>query len=691
MGLRPDRPFASLNSLRHLIFLGVPFLLLLYGVNSLIHDFESEQQDARGDVIARVRDFAGDVKRRANDRFRWFVLSKSGSVFARDSIRTVAGSRVVLEFRDGSELEIGENSLIYLQAKGSEVELKFVRGRAKIKGKTTGITIRTAAPGPSIRARDTDAEIDAGDSSGLNVSVVRGTLEVLPTFTAGRTPAAEAPKVVKQIQVSSTGETSVAVEVLRAVLPEPGAWGLAGNPVKFEWSGTAKELLISRRMDFKSSDRVVSVTGSSTALTLEPGHYFWKLRSGDTLSPVRPLIIYGKNPPELTEPKDGALIWSDESEAEVRFRWKGEPYLERYVLEVAEDAQFAGKVQRTEVAGTEAKLTLESIRSGYWRVVGESPQNRLSSSVRAIGVITKRFKPSDFKISLPKENAVSRISEPVIFEWSGDPIFPAVWLGIPGEFRVKVSQPGGKGRYVWNTSKAGKFEWSLEAGRARTSGTVEIRAPIPELVLSPPRLGEQLLSEVAQQAKRLEGAQNLVLGWKPVSGAEKYLVVISRKRDLTKPVENESTHKTEFEPRESSSLTGHLYYQIQAVLTNGDVAKSAVGDYLLLPAAPTLGFPVSGEKISRSKLASPGMDRIILSWKQTAFAAAYEVELALDPGFKRKLWTRKTERNFVVVESPKLGVYWWRVKSMTQSGARTPANATHENGNASPRSFTVEP
>src|SRR5688572_15295822 len=92
----------------------------------LQRDFSSLEAD-RGAEYGTVTACDSDARRRHSDSYLWSRLSQGQPVFRRDSIRVGPQGFANVELKDGTKIELGENSLVIIDDPKT-LALRFVRG-----------------------------------------------------------------------------------------------------------------------------------------------------------------------------------------------------------------------------------------------------------------------------------------------------------------------------------------------------------------------------------------------------------------------------------------------------------------------------------------------------------------------------------------------------------------------------------
>lgn len=134
----------------HAAALAVPALIATVSAFQVVTQFREDFGVTRGKQLGTALRPQGEVLKRSSRSFRWYNVAESEDLVEKTSIRTSGESRVSLQFRDGSSLDLGPQSLVVLGGAGEKVpRLKVMRGRVAFKAKGP---MRIEAAGKTLEA-----------------------------------------------------------------------------------------------------------------------------------------------------------------------------------------------------------------------------------------------------------------------------------------------------------------------------------------------------------------------------------------------------------------------------------------------------------------------------------------------------------------------------------------------------------
>ncbi len=113
---------------------------------------------------------------------------------------------------------------------------------------------------------------------------------------------------------------------------------------------------------------------------------------------------------------------------------------------------------------------------------------------------------------------------------------------------------------------------------------------------------------------------------------------------------------------------------MKGILADGREVASTQVPIRVLMSAPVVKLPQPGSIL---KAGAGGL----MTWEKTAITEEYELQVATNPGFSKPSIQLKQKQNFYLLQAPKAGSYYWRVRSL--GGGRE--SAWSENGH-----FSVE-
>lgn len=197
------------------------------GLKALYDDVNRSGGVGLGSPMAQVERHAAKVRRKVGSSYVWNPVRPHEDLYRRDSVQTAKGAAATIRFKDGAQVELGENSLVVIDDL-SQLSLNFVRGSVVVrskdgasdgdqkisvdkdgKAKVEKILIRLTSPEPAFRAFTPDQQPKSVTFSWTAPQGKPGaTLELAPNGDFKS-------KLLKRFSASSQGLT---------LTPPPGAY-----------------------------------------------------------------------------------------------------------------------------------------------------------------------------------------------------------------------------------------------------------------------------------------------------------------------------------------------------------------------------------------------------------------------------------------------------------------------------------
>ncbi len=394
---------------RHTAALAIPVILLCYSAFRFQSFFTADFSGDGKATAANVIYSSGDIKRRPLERFRWFNLGGNAKLFENDSIRVSADSKLTIRMNDGSEIEIGERSLVSLEKRDGEISIRATGGRLRFKaGKKA---LRIISNGQTLHAQNSSGTIEDTDGR-TAVRVTEGkaelknpngrTLSVTTTQSAQvskeglaqvgkfeladpfEKPAAKPPQAMRVLPALLAGSLLHSNRDHRRIQKDP-LLALRWIP----YPGAVAYRVKVRSPAGKES--VQNVSPEDSALEIKPAfnqplNYSIEaiLENGDAIASSKQNLELHFDPPLVRSPIPGMTIRRRELIEKMNERivlsWENTSFTEAYELEIAEDPGFKRFVRRFETQNN--FFIFQNIVRGtyFWRVKSRSSHSETEST-----------------------------------------------------------------------------------------------------------------------------------------------------------------------------------------------------------------------------------------------------------------------------------------------------------------------
>ncbi len=339
---------------------------------------------ARAEAVAMMAFTSNEVRRRAEKTLIWEDISTGEKAYQRDTVFVPPGSSAVLRFRDGSVLQLEQDSLIVIEApeedseKGAvPVNVTLQHGGISGKAGTKGMTVTTAGG---------SAELSAGAGARLRLDrKKRMQIDGVSGSASLRTRAGDRQLGSGASALIDTQGRTVEGSGFRVQLTQP-AYGARiyfyeqAPTVSFSWrdpDGSAAALQRAADRDFTERRSSVAVEGERAHLPLAAeGNTYWRVvdAGGKPVSDTSFYVLIRDTPPVLSSPGEGEVVSATGSQP-VRLAWTEVTGVAGYLVELSTDPALAKTPSRFRAEG-EQYWWSGDLTEGvyYWRVRADDPE-----------------------------------------------------------------------------------------------------------------------------------------------------------------------------------------------------------------------------------------------------------------------------------------------------------------------------
>lgn len=474
--------------------------LLFFEIRRSSHD---QGERSVGEITYRNR----VAQRRDPGRIIWSDVNPGDIVYDGDSVRTGDAAEAVIDLADGASIELDPDSLIVVSLR-ERPGVRLVRGSMIVRPGRSGVNIdynqaRYTAEGQSVRmaGNETEAEAEAGDGSALR----------LPDGTVVLRSGESA--------VLKNGTEQRVAREMRPLLPADNArfFVAAGHRIDVDFRWTPSEgaaTLEVQRGSLDAAPVATDISGGRATMSFGEGSYFWRIRRGGELSPLRRLRVREKDALVLLQPAADAVLVGPGENRTVSFRWREHELASSYFVEIARDRGFSDTVAHETVQRSGIALSLPA-GTYYWRIVarGSVPGADSESAARSFTIARdttagppaepagetgpdastpsasgsaetedpargKGEAPALRKNAVPSRPVLVYPSPGMVVDMTGSNALLFRWSGDPSVERSLVLREGRTGRIVYQVRAkggshaltdltvldTGPFEWSVDDG-----------------------------------------------------------------------------------------------------------------------------------------------------------------------------------------------------------------------------------
>ncbi len=348
-----------------MLFAGLFYFDLHKNIN--IGSFES---------IGTVSFKINSIQRKFDSAVVWHSIQSESPLKNKDTIKTYPESDAIIKLNDGTEIQVDENTMIYLDVTGKSPNINFEGGsiqinNSKAKNPNQELTVKTK--NQTIKFAGSDAKIDSsGNGGNINISLDKGSAVI---EGKGET------KSLKPNEIATLGESGVTTRMAPYALIEPVNQKKfmtinSSTSINFVWGATGGNtnttFELSRLKDFKRVDtRLQNVTSAN--LNLSPGTYYWRV-SGKNPSGVieysesRKFILIKESGLQLYSPSAGANIPISAGNPNITFAWTPSETVNAYTVELASNSSFSPILKTIPVATNTIRFNNLGEGAYFWRV-----------------------------------------------------------------------------------------------------------------------------------------------------------------------------------------------------------------------------------------------------------------------------------------------------------------------------------
>ncbi|WCL50042.1 DUF4962 domain-containing protein [Leptospira sp. GIMC2001] len=403
-----------------LIFNAIIFLILFF------YDLNKKIGIGDREIIGTVEFKKNTVQRKLSDHMVWESLDQNSPVANGDTIRSESFSDAIIRLNDGTEINLDENSMFFLDISEADPTIEFTQGSIQVRKKdgSGNENLKIQSQNKTIQIQNGELNIQRGDDGEFRMLVEKGNATVKSagnstTVGSGKQANLSGDKIeVTKIPFQLTEPLN------NAVIPAQ----TESKNIQFSWKANENyskiKLEISRNPQFKSLVKSLDFPSQKTDVSLPLGTYYWRINSDKGTSATYRFHIFKEEDITLRFPENDSQISFVEKLPLVSFQWSRDQFTRDYILEISESSNF--KVLSSRHVTQTNSFSVDNLSSGkyYWRV---------------------RCVP--YSANLPE-----KISKPRSFSIQKTNSFSAPTIARPNNERMLVSNFATQGILIWNTS-----------------------------------------------------------------------------------------------------------------------------------------------------------------------------------------------------------------------------------------------
>jgi hypothetical protein len=536
---------------KDIIFLSVTTGSILIASILLTISLTYKSTRATTEQIATITFKRKTAQRKFFNQPVWELLYKDSPVYNKDKIRTSSDSLSIIHFDSETELELDENTLIYLDLSEGGTNITFEEGSIYTRNsKGSRISIITGDTRVDVEGANALLSVNNSDGS-LNLNVTEGSARVI---TEGE------EREVSQNETARISSEGVEVEEhpVRLELPRHNSYFVTprnSRSISFSWSGeenNSKIFEIARDLNFSDVLSREELTSSTASFELEPGEYYWHITSsnGERLSAVYRCTILRDYPVTGGTPQNNSTYSYFRNTPPIYFNWPSSTLATSYTLEVSNERSFNEKTVSRNV--TTPSLMVDTLEEGtyYWRVISVygfgGSRSTLDGAVQTFQIVKNSSIDTPEQASPEPDYTISEEyfdRNQLTFIWNPNNDIPSYTLQVATDpsftqiaYERETTTPNIS---LSNPLEPGNYYWRLSYFDAAADSTVYTDAQRFTITV------ETEIQQVYPRENNVESDDRTVrLRWDDTSHWGDYRVQISRDSSFQNPVQDFETRTT---------------------------------------------------------------------------------------------------------------------------------------------------
>ena len=626
-----------------------------------------------GEAIGTITFKKRSASRRYSDNVIWEEIEQESEVFNYDAIRTLEYSSAVVSLKDGTKIELDQNTLLVVILSDKGLNINFDKGGVSAQsGAGTKVPITLQSKDATIALDKGNVSVNSSDT-GMNIYVNSGSAKVA---SMGK----ELSITPLEVAVLKNGVAESKKGTLFPESPENNINLITfgkDRSVKLAWRSEPPgevKVEIAHNNDFKNIARSYTSGKASLEVNLPAGDYYWRVVRGGFTSHTMKFSILSDRRPELITPHMNQKISVTEGAEIINFQWEKSAYAASYELIAARDSKMTDVVLTLSSNINIISITKIETGSYYWTV----------KSIYPSGIISGPASSGPYLFEVEKLKFVQ--AKPVPLE-SG-PIttagpFNLNWKGIPGSKSFKVdlsSDPEFKNILVTKNASntfvkidkklpEGKYFWRVSALSGEKISATSVTALLTlirpvEIIAINPQPGAVLFDK----------PENVKFAWRDPNNGDKYTIEVSDRSDFTNIRKSQESSIPEANMK--SPGEGNYFWRVILKDSSGNtIAKSSANEFFI---PGDLRIPVQIIPKDNDKIIPGLKKRLRFEWGKIAGANEYEIEIFQSvAGAEKPFMIYSSKLNYIELTNQSIftpGAYSWLVRAKEMRKGRVAAS-----------------
>lgn len=554
------------------------------------------------------------VQRKFEDEVIWEKLENNSPLTNKDTIRSEAFSDALIRLKDGTEINIDENSMFNLDLTGEEPNLEFTQGSLEVKkNDSQPNNIKITSSGSEINVDSGNVKIERSKERELSLFVEKGKTTVKQKD--GKSVAVEEGK---KAEFKKTG---IEIKKIPVVLVSPSSQKLFYTEpddvsVHFQWkveSGYENPVLeISRSPNFQLTLINEKVEGTQADFRLKEGTFYWRLKvknkvgTDPEFSEINKFFVTKRESFQGESPEQGTTFPFVQTYPLVTLTWTKLTTANSYQLIVSHSPKLTNPIKQLDT--TANQISYDDLKEGtyYWKVVAKSsfPDTKDRESQVLSFIIKKQNTVPAPKWLRPANGAEISMDEikqnQAIFIWDGNAELKSYQLKFAKDSKmtpIVLSEETGSNFLVpnWNQLGKGTFYVSI-TGKSKEGKETESSSLLSFTVVDKKKKQEPVEepNDSKQEPKlemmspngtivQMKGKTSLDFQWKVVgTTADRYdLVLYQHTNDKKVAIYKITTKDSKHNLKDLSILDEGSFSWDLSVYKDSNLLLSRKGSFIL--------------------------------------------------------------------------------------------------------------
>ncbi|XDD47000.1 FecR domain-containing protein [Leptospira sp. WS39.C2] len=557
------------------------------------------------------------VQRKFEDEVIWEKLENNSPLINKDTIRSEAFSDAIIRLKDGTEINIDENSMFNLDLRGEDPNLEFSEGSLQVKKNDSNSNqIKITSSGSEINVDSGNVKIEKAKDQELSLFVEKGKTTVKQNGKS---------LDVEQGKKAEFKKTGIEIKKIPIVLTSPPSQKLFyAEPndvnVLFSWKMEpgfdSPYLEISRSPNFSLTFFSETIQGNKTSVNLKEGTFYWRVKvknqkTNEMETSETNKLFVSKLEPFLGEsPSQGNVFPFVQILPLVTVSWSKLTTANSYTFYLSDSNSFQKPLKQMET--TANQISFDDLKEGtyFWKVIAKSsfPDTKdretkiYSFSIKKQNTIpAPKWQRPNFDAEISLEEI--KLNQAILI-WEGNAEIHSYHVKIAKDVKLTnlVTDTETKSNFLvpnWNVLGQGQYYVSIigktkEGKETEPSSTLsftiidkkkktEVIPIVDENKNNPPQETKLEILSPNGSIVQMKGKTSLDFHWK-LSGttADKFdLVLYQHFPDKKIAIYKTSTKDSSFQLKDLSILDEGSFSWDLSVYKNSNFVLSRKGNFIL--------------------------------------------------------------------------------------------------------------